>query len=625
VASRSSTVAVALLGGSGESGEQLRATLASLGAAVVYEAPADALDRDALERSHATVVVVNLDARNDPDLDGVYDLLDDERYRVVFNDADASRGLTGWDQARWVRHLAAKVLGGADIDPPRPADAEPIPVRSVAPAVVVTESFAASTHAEPVNAAPVQAVPAHDEIDWLSDPIPLPPAAAEAMPHFAADLLAETTPPVARATEPAQVPTPHLDDDLLLDLGSLIELPDVPAPPAHAPLPEPLAERHDVHAVDAIDLSDFGDFGLDAADATSETAAAEHVLDVGLDFEAFDDTLPTAAPVAKEDAGADETLPDLTFDFERIDAIERTAAVEHVEVPVAAVKAPPSKDEIAVPTEWSLEAMLDDFADPPPAPTPPSSPAEFGIEKLTAAEYLAPDAADAGPPIEVGSGLMLELVPLEEAVAPKSIEAAHENWVDPDAQAAKVRRVWVLGASIGGPEAVREFLAGLPRDYPALFLLAQHLGEEFVDMMARQLAQATPLTVRMPTHGERVGHGEVIVVPTSQRLRVDTQGVVVLQRDEGEAEFRPSIDRVLRDAADRFGAAAGAIVFSGMSSDAAEGCLYVAAKGGAVYVQRPDSCVVSTMVDGVCDTGVVRFLGSPKELAEKLLAEAAQP
>lgn len=630
--SRSSPVAVALLGGSGESGEQLRATLASLGAAVVYEAAADALDRDALERSHATVVVVNLDARNDPDLDGVYDLLDDERYHVVFNDADASRGLTGWDQARWVRHLAAKVLGGADIDPPRPADAEPIPVRSVASAAMAADTVAPSVHAELASAAPVREESArgelaHATIDWASESMPQPPVAAEALPDFsldlAADLVAESAPPVARAAEPAPVPVPHLDDDLLLDLGSLIELPDVPAPPVHAAPAAPVAEVRSAHEpIDAIDLSDFGDFGLDAVDATSETAAAEHVLDAGLDFEAFDDTLPTTATAAKDATVEEETLPDLAFDFERIETIETPPVVERVEFPAAAAKTPPAKEEIAVPADWSLEAMLDDFADPPPAPAVPSSPAEFGIEKLTAAEYLAPDGGDAEPPIEIGSGLMLELVPLEEAVAPKSFDAAHENWVDPEAQAPKVRRVWVLGASIGGPEAVREFLAGLPRDYPALFLLAQHLGEEFVDMMARQLAQATPLTVRMPTHGERVGHGEVIVVPTSQRLRVDAQGVVVLQRDEGDAEFRPSIDRVLRDAADRFGAAAGAIVFSGMSSDAAEGCRYIASKGGAVYVQRPDSCVVSTMVDGVCDTGVVRFQGSPKELAEKLLAEA---
>jgi chemotaxis response regulator CheB len=77
---------------------------------------------------------------------------------------------------------------------------------------------------------------------------------------------------------------------------------------------------------------------------------------------------------------------------------------------------------------------------------------------------------------------------------------------------------------------------------------------------------------------------------------------------------------VLHDAADRFGSHAGAIIFSGMTDDAVEGCRYLAAKGGLVYAQRQDTSVVSTMIDGVCEAGVVSFLGSPQELAEKLLA-----
>jgi len=139
--------------------------------------------------------------------------------------------------------------------------------------------------------------------------------------------------------------------------------------------------------------------------------------------------------------------------------------------------------------------------------------------------------------------------------------------------------------------------------------------------MTRQLAKATPLTIRTPTHGERVGHGEVVVVPTTHRLLVDAEGVIVLERNAEEAPYSPSIDQVLRDVADRFGAGAGAIVFSGMSTDAVEGSQYLADKGGRVYVQNPDTCVVSSMVDAVVDAGIVGFVGSPKELAEKLLAE----
>ena len=129
--SRPSSVAVALLCETPGLGAHMRDALAQLGAAVVYDEATHAFNRDALVRSRANVVVVNLDAQNDPDLDGIYDLLGEGHYRVIFNDGDVSSALSGWDHARWLRHLAAKIHGGAtDIDPPRPAGAEPVPMHA---------------------------------------------------------------------------------------------------------------------------------------------------------------------------------------------------------------------------------------------------------------------------------------------------------------------------------------------------------------------------------------------------------------------------------------------------------------------------------------------------------------
>jgi two-component system chemotaxis response regulator CheB/chemosensory pili system protein ChpB (putative protein-glutamate methylesterase) len=132
------------------------------------------------------------------------------------------------------------------------------------------------------------------------------------------------------------------------------------------------------------------------------------------------------------------------------------------------------------------------------------------------------------------------------------------------------------------------------------------------------------LTVRTPTHGERVSHGDVVIVPTTHRLQVDADGVVLLERVSSDGSYSPSIDRVLRDAADRYGASASAIVFSGMTNDAIEGAKYLASKGGTVYAQHPDTCVVSSMIDGVVEAGVVKFLGAPKELADVVNAESAK-
>ena len=581
--SDSPNVVIALLYQSAAAAQHVRDTLATIGVPIAYEAAAKALDRDALADSRASVVIVNLEDEDDPALDEVYALLDDARYRVVFNDSGVSGALTGWDQARWVRHLASKVLGGADIDPPRPADAEPVPARVRAEAAVPAIEVVA--------------------VDTPAEPTPVDDVAAIAVETAAAPGLADSLAPAAPADFD---PTEFLD--LLQDAPSgdaydaTVGTKDLPAIDM-----ESIEERIELSGVDEL----LADFDVRTPEPLAEIDLAdEFALDVA------PEDIPVAAglrPTEEADAGTAAQPPagfDLDFDLD-----EALAAT-----PTPAPAAAPERTLGTLANSWSLE----DLAEDAPPPPPPTGPANFGIEKLTASEYLAPEGGDAEkqPSLPSLSELTLELIPLEEAVSPtREPTPDHENWFDPDQVKAKIQTVWVLGASVGGPESVREFLGEFPRDYPALFLLAQHLGDEFVDMMAKQLAKATQLTVRTPSHGERVAHGDIVIVPNTHRLQVDPMGVVVLERHATEPAHRPSIDRVLEDVAERYGAGAGAIVFSGMSDDAVAGSRVLAEKGGKVYAQSPDSCVVSTMVEGVIESGTASFVGTPKELAAKLLSE----
>lgn len=191
-------------------------------------------------------------------------------------------------------------------------------------------------------------------------------------------------------------------------------------------------------------------------------------------------------------------------------------------------------------------------------------------------------------------------------------------------QASKLRHVFVLGASIGGPDAVREFLAGLPAGVPALFLLAQHMGSDFLELMVQQLSRISKLKVRTAADGDMLAHGEVVIVPVAERIQVDPDGKATIGPLPGPTPYSPSIDQVMRDVADAFGPNAGAIIFSGMAHDAIEGAKYIASKGGVVWVQDPSSCVISSMVDGAREAGVVSYSAKPAELARQFLAQYAR-
>ncbi|MCP1675126.1 chemosensory pili system protein ChpB (putative protein-glutamate methylesterase) [Natronocella acetinitrilica] len=180
--------------------------------------------------------------------------------------------------------------------------------------------------------------------------------------------------------------------------------------------------------------------------------------------------------------------------------------------------------------------------------------------------------------------------------------------------------VWVLGASFGGPEAVRRFFAALPGAPGAIFFLAQHIGDGFVELLASQLNRTTALRVVPARDGDVAEPGMVLVAPVNHVVRIGPEGTLRLEPDKAERSCRPSVDLLMQEVASRYGPRAGAIVFSGMGDDGALGVRAIAAAGGEVWAQDSGSSSVSSMPDCAAATGAVSRRGTPEELAGGLAA-----
>jgi chemosensory pili system protein ChpB (putative protein-glutamate methylesterase) len=178
--------------------------------------------------------------------------------------------------------------------------------------------------------------------------------------------------------------------------------------------------------------------------------------------------------------------------------------------------------------------------------------------------------------------------------------------------------VWVLGASLGGPQAVRQFLASISPDLPVTFILAQHIGASHINLLAEQLNRVTPFNVVPGRNGYKLRHHEVILTPADKQLSLTEDGFIALKPSPPAAVYSPSIDLVMSEVARQFGARAGTIVFSGMGDDGARGCEAIAEHGGVVWAQDVASCVVSSMPDQARKTGTVSFSANPEQLAERL-------
>ncbi len=194
----------------------------------------------------------------------------------------------------------------------------------------------------------------------------------------------------------------------------------------------------------------------------------------------------------------------------------------------------------------------------------------------------------------------------------------------PAAQGEVAMNVWVLGASLGGPEAVKRFLRALPPDLPVAFVLAQHLGANFVKLLADQLDRAASFQVLQPTVGHVLRHGQVVIAPVEERLVVNSVGTLELRALAERSAYSPSIDLVIRDVAQRYPGRSGAILFSGMGDDGCRGAREMVQRGGLVWAQDARSCVMSSMPDRAREAGVVEYSGTPEQLAKRLIRHFSQ-
>ena len=223
------------------------------------------------------------------------------------------------------------------------------------------------------------------------------------------------------------------------------------------------------------------------------------------------------------------------------------------------------------------------------------------IEALAANEVF-PDVEE----LPILDTLAVSEITLEDSIQANAIEAGASH-------------VWVLGASLGGPLAVKEFLSYLPADLPVAFVLAQHIGESHIDLLGEQLDRATDLSVMTATPGHIINHSEVVLAPIEERILINEHGEISLHSLEKASIYTPSIDNVMEDIANTYQSTSGAIIFSGMGNDGEMSCQIINQYGGIIWAQEPNSCIISSMPDCARRTGYVSYSGTPQELALRLI------
>jgi len=187
----------------------------------------------------------------------------------------------------------------------------------------------------------------------------------------------------------------------------------------------------------------------------------------------------------------------------------------------------------------------------------------------------------------------------------------------PGVTATRNVRVVGVGASAGGLDAIRSFCRALPPEPGPAFVIVQHTHPKAPVRLPELLGRVTDLPIVPIEDGMPLRASCIFVAPG--HTIVSLEDVILRLREPEEGETTYPIDAFFRSLATSRGERATAIVLSGTGSDGTQGLRAVAAEGGLVLVQAPETAGHDGMPRSALSTDVVHAVLPPDEMPATLL------
>ena len=222
------------------------------------------------------------------------------------------------------------------------------------------------------------------------------------------------------------------------------------------------------------------------------------------------------------------------------------------------------------------------------APEPPAAPPQEPATTLQLADEPAEDK-------QANDRFRRDLADLEARIAGMELVDA------PRARPAQANGVVLVLAGIGGPDAVRQLLGGLPATFPRAVLVQQRLDGARHDKLVRQMQRATTLPVALAEDGMAVEAGHVYILPGELGLA------------EGAARFGGDATALLAHLPANDSAI---VLLSGSDPAVVDAAMAHALRGALVVGQAPDGCYDATAPAELIARGADS--GAPPALAKKL-------
>ena len=178
--------------------------------------------------------------------------------------------------------------------------------------------------------------------------------------------------------------------------------------------------------------------------------------------------------------------------------------------------------------------------------------------------------------------------------------------------------VLVIGASTGGPVAIKELLNNLDENFPMAIVIVQHMNASFTRVFASQLDKSLKFRVKEAEDGDSLLRSRILVAPGDFHLIIGSDLRVKLTKGPKVKGHRPSIDVTMQSVAQIYGSKTTGVILTGMGDDGTMGLLAIKSKWGNTFVQSPEDCVIDGMPKSAIAKGVVDHVATASVISALL-------
>jgi two-component system, chemotaxis family, protein-glutamate methylesterase/glutaminase len=207
------------------------------------------------------------------------------------------------------------------------------------------------------------------------------------------------------------------------------------------------------------------------------------------------------------------------------------------------------------------------------------------------------------------------------ALAPVKTPSAQSSSLRPVSLKACPKAIFI-GASTGGPEALKAIVGALAGKVNVPVFITQHMPPLFTKILAEHLSKQTGANVVEAEHDCRPKAGYFYIAPGDRHMVViqTSSGLRIELNDNPQENFcRPAVDPLFRSAAKALGDRAFAIVLTGMGHDGREGAKALVAAGATIIAQDEESSVVWGMPGAIVRAGLASASKPLNEIAPAVL------